>query len=553
MVSGSVFCQSILSLVSGSVFCRFIRSLASGSLLCRFIRGLVLGLVHAWEGCLPHRFLRLLARGLRAASRTWKRWWHSSALVRFLFEREGLLSRIWPESFCCRALSLLLNLPVAVLHCLYVKLRPCCDSSLVCRFFFSLGEQVPLAIGWVMLLCMSIEYAYWSNAYSLIGFVLLLLLFLAGGMRRRSLRLDLAGLGPYWALLFLAVCLSCPLSAYPELSWRYLPYYITCALCVLLTVSSVETAGQLERLAGFACLGVVGSSLWGIFQRVQGMVVVNVYFVDTRLNPDVPGRIYSFYDNPNAFAQMLVMLIPVGVALLLGSRRWYYRLTGLISAGLGTAALIMTYSRSAWVGLAAAAVVFLFFWKRKLVPVLAVAGLACLPLLPEAILQRVLSIFDSNDSSTISRVPLMRAGVDMIKLHPLLGVGLGGDAVRQATQDLAVYAPNQARFTHTHNLYLQLWLEHGLLGIAAFVAGCWRALKTGAAAFQREDGARSTRLIVLGATSALVGSLVSGLADYLFNYPRVMLIFWFSVSLLLAGAKLIQRGERTKKITLRIG
>lgn len=48
-------------------------------------------------------------------------------------------------------------------------------------------------------------------------------------------------------------------------------------------------------------------------------------------------------------------------------------------------------------------------------------------------------------------------------------------------------------------------------------------------------------MITLGAAAGLAGSLVCGLADYLFTYPRVMLIFWFSVSILLAGVQLSKR------------
>lgn len=520
-------------------------AVVSGSLFCQFFLALGLGFAHAWPGSVLRRLCLPFIRAFRTASETWKRWWHGSALVRFLFERDGVLPRAWPGSFCCRTLSLLANLPVAVLHWLYVRLRPWFESSILSRLLFALGEEVPIALGWLMLLVMNIDYEQWSNSYSFLGFALLLLLFVGGGMRRRSLRLDVAGAGLYPAVFFLAVCLSWPMSLYPALSGRYLPYHITCALCVLLTVSAVETAGQLERLACFGCLGMTGAAAWGIVQRIQGVEVVSQY-VDARLNPDMPGRVFSFYDNPNAFAEMLVMLIPVGAALLLGSKKRTCRAAGLLCAGLGSAALIMTYCRASWIGLTVAAVVFLFFWNRKLLPVLLVLGLACLPLLPTAVLRRIQTIFDAKDTSTTSRLPLMEAGLRIIKAHPALGAGLGGDAVRQVCMDQGAYALGHTPFTHSHNIYIQIWLEHGLLGIAAFAAGCWHALKDGVAVFQQESVSRSTRFIVLGAASALAGSLISGLADYLFNYPRVMLIFWFSVSLLMAGVKLARRGERAR-------
>lgn len=517
-------------------------TVVSGSLFCQFFLALGLAFRDAWSGSLLRRLCRPFARVFRRIAEVWRRWWRGSAVVHFFFSREGVLTRAWPGSVCCRTLSLLVNLPAAVLHWIYVKLQAWFDGSVFSRLAFAMGEQVPIAMGWLMLLIMNIDYEQWNNGYSLAGFVLLLLLFLAGGMRRRSLRLDVARTGLYPVIFFLAVCLSFPLSLYPDLSQRYLVYHIPCALCVLLTVSAVERPGQLERLACFGCLGMSGAACWGVIQRVQGVEIVAAY-VDRALNPDMPGRVFSFYDNPNAFAEMLVMLIPVGVALLLGGKKWYSRLIGLFSAGVGALALIMTYCRASWVGLTVAAVVFLFFWNWKLLPVVAVVGLACLPLLPDAVLQRIRTIFNPADKSTASRVPLMQAGLRIIRSRPILGAGLGGDAVRQACAEQGAYIFDRGAFTHSHNTYLQVWLEHGLLGLAAFVAACWHAAKAGAAAFRQEGVARSTRFIALGATSALLGSLVSGLADYLFNYPRVMLIFWFSVSLLMAGVKLSRRSR----------
>ena len=48
----------------------------------------------------------------------------------------------------------------------------------------------------------------------------------------------------------------------------------------------------------------------------------------------------------------------------------------------------------------------------------------------------------------------------------------------------------------------------------------------------------AARTITCAACAALCGSLVCGLADYLWNYPRVMCIFWFVFAVALGGAKL---------------
>lgn len=504
--------------------------LAQGSVVCQFF----ILLWGALYGIYEHS---LLARGFRAAAAWWKRWWHGSALVRFFFEKEGILPRAWRSSAVCRAVNIVINLPAALLHWLYRTLRPAWDASFFATLAFGMGEQVPAATGWLMLGIMIIPYGQWSNTYSLIGFVLLTLLTIAGGMRRRSLRLDAGPVGPYIACFFAAVCLSWPLSMYPALSARYLLYHITCALCVLVVVATVEHEDQLIRLSGFGCIGMGIAAVEGILQRLGGLEIDRSY-VDMSLNSDLPSRIFSAYDNPNAFAEVLVLLIPVAVALLFGARSLWWKLVGLGTAGLGTLALIMTYSRASWIGLAVAGVVFVFLWNRKLLPPLVILALLCVPFLPDHVRNRMLTIFDSGDSSTSSRVPLWNAAIGVLKNSPVTGAGLGADAGRAAVRELGTFHGARGAFTHSHNVYLQLWLEHGLLGLVTFIVGCYNAVKRGAKAVGLPGCPPQARLIMIGAAGAVCGSLVSGMADYLFTYPRVMLIFWFSVSLLLAGIKL---------------
>lgn len=504
----------------------------SGSLFCQFILLL-------WnKACAVYEY-SVLARILCSISNTWARWWHGSAVVQFLFERDGLFPRAWADSRVCRLLTFLLNLPATLLHRLYRTFKNAFDNSFFANVAFSMGDHASVAIGWLMLLIMNIPYERWSNSYSFAGYLLILLLVIAGGMHRKSLRIDIAHVGPYVPLFLLAVFLSWPLSQFPELSFRFLLYYASCALCIFLVVSTVEHADQLERLAGFASLGMAGTSCYAIFQRIQG-VDVNSRFVDVALNAGMPGRVYSHYENPNSFAQVLVLLIPIAVGLLFGAKRNIWRIVGLFSALLGAVALIMTYSRACWVGLVVAALVFLFFWNRKLIPVCIVVGLACLPLLPDSILNRILTIFNPNDSSTSSRFPLYQIALRMIALKPLTGAGLGPHAVKAAV--LQYKLDNTfAFYAHSHNLYLQVWLETGMLGIFSFVAAMFSSFKQGAKAVLAHTAPTSVRLIILGSLSGLAGALVSGLADYLWTYPRVMLIFWFAAAILFAGIKLAKQ------------
>ena len=452
--------------------------------------------------------------------------------------REGTVARGWPDRFLCRLLSFLVDLPARLLRCLYRALPVTFEDSFFARLAFEMGEETAIAQSWCICLLWIIPFSRWNNAYSLMAFAFLLMLFHAGAMRRESFRLDLASVGFYPLVLFSAMFLAVAFSYAPSLSLRFLFYHVSAALCVLVTVSAVRNDEDLKRLAAGGSVCVLVSSLYGVYQRIQG-VEVNASYVDLKLNAGMPGRVESFFDNPNTFAEVLILLLPLVLALILCSRRLFSKLLACGVFAVGVAALGMTYSRASWVGIACAMVVMVFLWKPKLIPAFAVLCVLCIPLLPTTIWNRILTIANPADSSTSSRIPLYQAALEVIKSSPVSGAGLGTAATQAYIRDHNLYHAD-APFVHAHNFYLQVWIEAGLLGVVGFVGSMLWNIKQGART-ARHIPDSAARTITCAATAALCGAMVCGLADYLWNYPRVMCIFWFVFAMGLAGAKVCRQ------------
>ena len=253
----------------------------------------------------------------------------------------------------------------------------------------------------------------------------------------------------------------------------------------------------------------------------------------------MPGRVMSIFDNPNTFAQVLILLLPLLVALTVSSRHWWSRLAAAGTFAVGFVALGMTYSRASWVGIACAAVVFMFLWKPRYFPLFVAAGICCIPLLPATIWNRILTITNTSDSSTASRVPLYEAAIGVVRTSPITGAGLGTTTVQQFIADHNLYHAD-APYVHAHNIYLELWVEAGVLGFVSFFAAMLWNIKN-AARQVRHCADSAARSITAAACCALCGGMVAGLADYLWNYPRVMSIFWFVFALAIAGVKVCRR------------
>ena len=522
-------------------------SVAENSVVCRMALAVIAALAGWYDGSLLAAGLRRFGNGCRTAwaGSVFGRGWRNSAMVRF-FVREGVLSRAWPHSLLCRGLTTLISLPTILLQLIYQKARPAFENSGLAHLFLSVFEQTALLVGWVMLAVMVVPYEVWNNAYSLAGLAVCLLFTIFAGMRKPLYRLDLAAVGP-WLMAFAgAVVLAWYLSPDREESSRHLVFHLTCMLCVLILVTTVERREHLVRLLGVSSAAMAAMACMGFYQRATG-IEVNPMYVDMTLdlNKGMPGRVFAFYENPNAFGEVLLLLLPLSFALILCARTWWGKMLAVFSTGMGCAAIAMTYSRAAWIGLVVAVLLFLLLWNKKVVPVVILVAMAGTLLLPDTVSNRILSIFSSSDTSTNSRFPYYQAAWLFIQDHPLLGGGLGSDVVRDLIKE-GNYFTGADVFVHCHNVYLQVWCETGAVGLLTFVGGVLWTIRQGIRAVGSSLCSRQTRLVVIGGVSALLGEMICGIADYIWNYPRVMLIFWFVAGVALAGIRVAAR-ERAEE------
>ena len=91
-----------------------------------------------------------------------------------------------------------------------------------------------------------------------------------------------------------------------------------------------------------------------------------------RSTPVCPAGWSPISTTPTPFAEVLILLLPLVLALILCSKRGISRVTACGVFAVGVLALGMTYSRASWVGMACAMVVLVFLWKPKLIPAFAV-------------------------------------------------------------------------------------------------------------------------------------------------------------------------------------
>ena len=150
---------------------------------------------------------------------------------------------------------------------------------------------------------------------------------------------------------------------------------------------------------------------------------------------------------------------------------------------------------------------------------------------PTGITDRVFSTFDLNDPTNRDRFAMGRAGVRMIRDHPLTGVG--PDMVQVVYGDYRDAGAVNETNPHLHNVPLQIAAERGLPALALwlwFIAATTRALL-------REMKREGSRALAAGGLAAMAAMLAAGMFEYNFGDSEFLMLFLVIVTLPAAAAR----------------
>lgn len=509
--------------------------ISDGSLLVRLIRGMKTGV----SGIAAHSVTR--KAGVRARE-GFSRVVSGSALGRWLC-RDGVVSASAETSMAFRIQTLLMQRVPKACGRTLGKLPCFTTPGLAARAIGWLTAQLHLLTALFLCVVLLVPHGRWNNLYSTIGVTALFALLLIREASQAGPQVHVKRTGGWFFLYMLFQALSFFASVYPGLSARFLAFHGTNFLLVVLLVSCFRSLDDLVLSVELLACTISVSALYGVYQGVRG-VPVKASEIDTTLNTTGVGRVFGFYDNPNNFAELLILFLPFVVALFFASTGWKRRVFYGLLALPPLLAILMTQSRSGWGGLLVAMLVFAVFLDWRLIPLAALAGLAVFPFLPLFLRQRVLSIFNPADTSASFRTKIWQTMWPVIRDYWWTGLGLGNDAVMKIAGRYILYTPSVP--LHCHNVFLQTWVETGILGLLSLLGFLGSLGKRAIRAIVRLGPRRApnadphNRLFVMAGLSALSGILVTSLVEYTWYYPRVMLMFWAVAGLLLAAVSLAE-------------
>ncbi len=293
---------------------------------------------------------------------------------------------------------------------------------------------------------------------------------------------------------------------------------------------------------------------FGTFQAATGRTdltlgglarVEQAQIVGTHFEPRIAGPV----GDPNFFAQILVIVVPLVVALAWTETSRRYRALALACVALVVAGIVCTYSRGG--GLALCVVLGLSLLDRRIdrrYLAMAGAGLAVLLILLPADFTRRLGTVSTilpghettlrPDSSFELRKLWVQTAWHIFLDHPLAGVGGGNYAAYYDEYSATVGSVNRefdrvGMAHYPHNLYLEVAAETGLVGVVVFgfvLLTCFVTLARARRAFLT---ARDERMAALARATAiaLTGYLVSSLFLHGAFQRYLWLLLAFAVAL----------------------
>ncbi len=250
----------------------------------------------------------------------------------------------------------------------------------------------------------------------------------------------------------------------------------------------VRTPAWQDKISRLAILSAIPALIIGSVQYIQRVVMYEQDFL-----PD--GRVVEYavtavMGHKNIYSAYIALLLPFAA---FGTYRFRgkWQLAAIIISFLILMMIILLKTRSAWLGLGVGLIVSSLAlvvhgksillvprWRKGILAALLLLIIALVPLMwtgrtaPEfSIPGRAYSIIDPQSPHNIHRLTAWRSSVEMIRDHPLMGVGPGNWRIAILYyfegKNVRIEAVNWAR---PHNDFLWVFAEKGMVGFVLFVA-----------------------------------------------------------------------------------
>lgn len=335
--------------------------------------------------------------------------------------------------------------------------------------------------------------------------------------------------------------------SFPPFFWGMIVY---CALSILASFFSVNPGVSLidsKDLLLFLIIPIVymGLRQTNEIKRANLALLASAYVsifysLFTYVFKAAPGeRVQGFMGHYMTQAGVMLLFGALALSIFIFSRdkaRFFWGLGFVLSVLI----LILTSTRSAWIGMIIATSVVLFFFKPKALIFVPIATALILFLSPKEVKNRALSIFSTRSYSNAQRLEYLNAGIKIIKEYPIFGTG--PNTVEMEFQNPKYGLSEEAKQNvHLHNNILQIAAERGIPTLLVwFVFLVWLLIFL-IKLVPNKDPALFP--LTVAAIAAFLAHFAAGFFEYNFADAEVAALFFYIMTIPFAQARNLERSN----------
>ncbi len=336
-------------------------------------------------------------------------------------------------------------------------------------------------------------------------------------------------------------------------------YFVEPILFFLVLINVLKTEQDKKTVLWALGISTLAISLLAIWQKLTGFGIAEASWM-----APAHRRVTSIFTSPNAVGLYLGPILAIYFGWLvselpkvrLANRTFWLVILKLLITIPAILAVLFTVSQGTWLGLAAAIIFLAFFacppkpdlpsevqetkeggrrwgWNKKLTTIIVLTAIIACLLIPLS-RHQILELVTFQDASGQNRLMLLQISQKYLITNFknfIFGAGILGFA---QVQDQVREPLTMEALLYPHNIFLNFWLEIGLLGLISFIWLIIKFLKTGFGPSRRriDVNSPSADWLKLGILAAMITIIVHGLIDVPYFKNDLAVLFWLIIGLL---------------------
>ncbi len=312
---------------------------------------------------------------------------------------------------------------------------------------------------------------------------------------------------------------------------KLLKYLLIFAVCS----QAIKDKGHIKKIVFSVCCGVSLSAIDALWQFLFGYDFI--HRIALHHNIGIP-RVSAAFPNPNLLGIYMSAFIPLvaGLAILYFKGKNKALMSFLTILAL--VGMFLTFSRGAGLAVYLVILFLCIAGRKKLLISALVAVILIFPFVMPKDIKKWAKEVNYNPIVFMlnqDRISIYNNTINMIKHHPFIGVGVNTFSLnygKYKTESAEKYAHTPDTI-YSHDIYLQMAGEIGLLGLAVFFWFLFLIFKNAVSCYIKLDD-EYLKAISLSLVAGLVAFLINGLTETSLYNARVAMVFWYLIGISLS-------------------